>query len=100
MLKHIVFIRLSSNYSNIEKENILKEISFKLNELPNSINEIIRLETGLNISTRPSAFDLSLTVVFKDENDLGIYQVHPEHKKVLDYLGSLRIKTAVVDYII
>jgi len=99
MLKHIVFIKLSSNYSETEKRAILKEISLQLNELPKHIDKILKLETGLNISKRPTAFDLLLSVEFDNEKDLNIYQVHPKHKEVLNYLSSLKLSTAVVDYI-
>ena len=58
MLKHIVFIKLSANYSESEKYSIINKINLKLNNLTDQINEILKLETGLNISKRPSAFDL------------------------------------------
>ena len=100
MLKHIVFIKLKDSYSSEEKENIIKEITLKLNALPKYISEIVHLETGINFSTRPSAFDLSLYVEFKNKEELQNYQVHPKHKEVLVYLGGLELETAVVDYII
>ena len=98
MLKHIVFIKLKGNYSEKEKSEILKKLKQMLDSLPSSIEAIEEMETGLNFSTRPSAFDLALTVSMKDEDALNTYRVHPEHKKVLDYMGSLELETAVVDY--
>ena len=99
MLKHIVFIKLSAAYNESEKHGIINEIILQLNDLPNHIDEILDLETGLNVSSRPSAFDLSLSVTFTSEKELNIYQVHPKHKEVLKYLSSLELSTAVVDYI-
>jgi len=98
MLKHIVFIKLKDSYSAEEKQGIIKEIASKLSSLPKYITEIVKLETGINFSMRPSAFDLSLYVEFKNKEELQSYQVHPKHKEVLTYLGSLEIETAVVDY--
>jgi hypothetical protein len=100
MIKHIVFIRLKDVYSSSEKIDIIKEIELRLNELPQYINEIIKLETGINFNVKASAFDLSLSVDFDTKDDLQKYQVHPKHKEVLSYLGSLDIEVAVVDYII
>jgi len=100
MIKHIVFIRLKDVYSSSEKSDIIKEIEFRLNELPKYIDEIIKLETGINFNVKPSAFDLSLSVDFDTKDDLQKYQVHPKHKEVLSYLGSLDIEVAVVDYTI
>jgi hypothetical protein len=100
MIKHIVFIRLKDIYSSSERIDIIKEIELRLNELPQYINEIIKLETGINFNVKASAFDLSLSVDFDTKDDLQKYQVHPKHKEVLSYLGSLDIEVAVVDYII
>ena len=98
MLKHIVFIKLTGDYSEGGKTEILKKLKQMLDALPAAIDVIEDMETGLNFSTRASAFDLALTVSLKDEEALNNYRVHPEHKKVLDYMGSLELKTAVVDY--
>ena len=98
MLKHIVFIKLNESYSKQAKEQVLKKIEQILNELPKYIDEIITLETGINFNSRPTAFDLSLSIDFKDKTDLSTYQVHPKHQEVLAHLGTLDLKTAVVDY--
>jgi hypothetical protein len=98
MLKHIVFIKLKGNYPAEEKERILHRLKDMLNTLPTAIDAISQMETGLNFSTRAAAFDLALTVTLNDEDALNEYRVHPEHKKVLDYMGSLELETAVVDY--
>ena len=98
MLKHIVFFKLSNTYLGKEKDTIINKISRMLNNLPKSINEIIKIEVGMNISTRPTSYDLSLYVEFDNETDLNAYQVHPSHQQVILYLNTLDIETAVVDY--
>jgi hypothetical protein len=81
-----------------------KEVSMRLKEmlevLPEYIPELKGMEVGLNINTRPSAFDIVLTVDLEDEDGLNAYRVHPEHKKVLDYLEGKIEKSAVVDYFV
>jgi hypothetical protein len=99
MLQHIVFIRLDKDYSQNEKITILEKLQLMLNDLPKHIEEIKHLETGLNISSRGSAFDLSLSVELSNEADLESYRIHPKHKDVLNYMSSLKLETAVVDYI-
>ena len=98
MLKHIVFIRLKGKDAGANKREILQKLKSMLDALPAAIADIDKMETGLNFSTRPSAFDLALTVDLKDEDALNRYRVHPEHKKVLDYMAGLDMETAVVDY--
>ena len=80
------------------------EVSLKvksmIEKLLDDIPELKRMEVGLNVSIKPSAFDLVLTSDFDDENGLNVYREHPKHQKVLDYLQSVMEKAAVVDYYI
>jgi len=99
MLKNIVMIRFI-DYSEEEKSQLILEVNSKLNNLRLWISEILRLETGINISDREVAFDFILTINFQDKNSLEIYLNHPEHLKVIYFLNSLKIETAVVDYYI
>ena len=98
MLTHIVFIRFKG-YELPEKEKIIKNLKEKLDRLTESIDVIVELETGININTRPSAYDLALVVKFENEAALNAYRTHPEHVKVLDYMKTLNIETGVVDYL-
>lgn len=97
MLRHIVMIKLNKEKNNIEVVNKLKNILLDLNQ---SIDSLLNIEVGINVSTKPSAFDLVLTADFDDEIGLDKYRVHPEHVKVLDYLNIVMEKVTVVDYVI
>jgi len=96
-LKHIVFIKVLEEDTAIKDQN-LSELKNRLETLPQFIEDIQHLEVGINFSTRQSAFDLSLYVHLADEDALNRYRVHPEHIKVLDFMKSLNLQTAVVDY--
>ncbi len=100
LLKHIVFIKYVETNSTDNKVEFLNILRFKLESLKDSIDEIVNLEVGINISNRPTAFDMSLYVQFETEKDLAIYSKHPEHVKVLDFMRSVELETAVVDYLI
>lgn len=100
MLIHIVMLRLKEELSPNEKERAATELMHMLQALSQSIPELLSMETGRNISTRPSAFDLVLTATFENEAALDIYRVHPEHQKVLQRISQLVSETAVVDYIV
>ncbi len=97
MIKHIVMFRLSGNTAQLKKDNILK-----LKELLDSLNDKIRvirhLETGLNISTRPAAFDLVLISEFNSREDQQAYSDHPDHQKVVHFLNEAGVTIAVVDF--
>ncbi len=99
-LKHIVFIKLADNSNSKESRLFLSTLSDMLNKLPDSIMQIRQLEVGMNISSRASAYDMALQLVVDNENDLEEYRNHPEHMKVLAFMKTVALQTAVVDYII
>jgi transcriptional regulator CtsR len=77
-----------------------KQVKQMLEDLLPAIDELKRMEVGLNINTKPSAFDLVLTADFDNEDGLNVYRAHPDHVRILDFMKNTVEKTAVVDYII
>ena len=94
MLKHIVMFKLKEENFNA---NIL-ELKDKLDQLKNKIPQLENLETGINTSKSPSAFDLILVTVFKDEKALNAYREHPDHQDVLSLVKDITEQVKVVDY--
>lgn len=97
MLRHIVMIRIKEN---LDKVDVSKEMKNKLEALEDSIESLLKIEVGINVSTKQSAFDVVLTADFVNEENLDKYRVHPEHVLVLDYLKIVMDKAVVVDYFI
>ena len=95
MLRHIVMMKFSDR-ENAGKQ--AEQVKKMLEDLVPTIHELKRMEVGLNINTKPSAFDLVLTADFDDENGLNIYRAHPDHVKILDFMKNTVEKTAVADY--
>lgn len=96
MLRHIVLIKFKDG---VDSRSVAIKFKKMLEELENSIVSLIRIEVGINISTKPSAHDIVLTADFNDIDGLDNYRIHPEHVKVLEYLKTVMDKVAVVDYI-
>lgn len=96
MLRHIVMIKFKDNV-NIQEASI--KLKSKIEALERSIETLINIEVGINISTKASAQDIVLTADFENEEGLNYYRDHPEHVKVLEYLKKVMEKAAVVDYI-
>ena len=94
MLRHIVMFKFPEGTD----KNIARQLKHMLESLLQSVPELKGMKVGLNINTRPSAFDIVLTADFDDEEGLNAYRVHPEHKKVLAFLEGKTEKSAVVDY--
>ncbi|RLD91632.1 MAG: Dabb family protein [Bacteroidetes bacterium] len=95
MLRHIVMVKFKDRESVSETSDKLKKI---LVALEKSVDSLKRMEVGININTRLSAFDVVLIADFDDEAGLNSYRIHPEHVKVLDFLKDTMEKSAAVDY--
>jgi len=89
-------IKLKDDES-IEDESV--KLKKMLENLKADIPSLLVIEVGVNISSRPSAFNLVLTADFENEIGLNAYRIHPAHKEVLNYMESVVEKTAVVDYV-
>jgi hypothetical protein len=97
MIRHIVMIRVKGKNPEEKRTNAIR-MKEAIDGLMGKVPELISMETGLNVNDKPMAYDLVLTSVFNSMEELDIYRVHPEHKKVLDLLYELKEETAVVDY--
>lgn len=92
MIKHIVFFKLPEKFT---QKDLLVE---KLNNLKDQIDLIKALEVGINFAQSNRAFDISLTVVVKNKEDLQAYAIHENHLPVVEFIKSNGIETKVVDY--
>ncbi|ORU92886.1 MAG: stress responsive protein [Cycloclasticus sp. symbiont of Bathymodiolus heckerae] len=98
MLKHIVLWTLhDSAEGNSKEENALLAKS-RLEALKDTIPEIIDIEVGVNHVGQGSSVDLSLYSVFANEAALKRYQAHPEHQKILPFIGAITNGRHVIDY--
>ena len=99
MIKHIVMWKLKDFSEGRSKAENMQIIKNKLEALKGKVAGLEKLEVGLNISGSETSFDLVLYSEFSDEQALQAYQTHPEHLVVREFVGKVREKRAVVDYI-
>lgn len=98
MIKHIVMWKLkdfAEGKDKMENANIIKK---NLENLQKEINQIRFIEVGIDINKSSQAYDVVLYSEFENMEDLNIYQNHPEHIKVSDFVGKVRDARVVVDY--
>jgi len=95
MLRHIVMLKFKNQDSLPVVSEKTKQM---LVSLESTIETLKNMEVGINISTKPAAFDLVLTADFDNEEGLNYYRTHPEHVKVLNFLKETVEKSAAVDY--
>jgi len=78
-------------------ENALK-LKKAIEDLKIFIDDLKRIEVGLNFNEKPHSYDLVLTAIFETEEGLNNYRNHPEHKKLMIFLKTVTEESAVVDY--
>ena len=97
MLRHIVTWNYKDGLSDIEnKENALK-VKHELESLISCINGIIEMKVYIN-ELKSSNRDIILNSLFVSEDALSAYQVHPEHRRVSEFIGSVMQNRACIDY--
>ena len=99
MLKHIVMWKFKDFAEGKSREENIEFIKSGLENLVNLIPQIKFLEVGKNINADAS-YDAILYTEFESPEDLEIYQNHPEHKKISEYVSKVRNARVVGDYII
>ena len=100
MIKHVVMWKLkevSEGKTKLENAKIMKEL---LEGLPAKIEELDKVEVGINILKGEDAAicDVVLTTECKDEEALKAYAVHPDHQKVVQFIKKVAVERRVVDY--
>ncbi len=98
MIKHLVMWKLKNNAEGAGKEENARRIRTEIESLKNKIPQIKRIEVGLNCIPSDAAYDLALYSEFANEKDLDLYQKHPEHVKIAEFIAKVRESRVVVDY--
>lgn len=98
MLKHIVMWKLEEFAEGKSKAENAQWMKTHLEALVPIIPQIKALEVGINVNRSDAAYDAVLVSLFENEEELNVYQHHPEHVKVSTYCKKIRVSRVVVDY--
>ena len=98
MIKHIVVWKLKESAEGCSKIENAKKMKAMLEGLQSVIKEIQYIEVGLNVNSSEAAYDIVLYSEFQSREALEIYQKHPEHERVGEFVGKVRLERKVVDY--
>jgi hypothetical protein len=66
--------------------------------LKGKISELKYIEVGENYELDAKSYDIALISHFESIEDLDVYRVHPEHQKVVAYVGEVTDARAAVDF--
>lgn len=98
MIKHIVMWKLKEEHDGLGKPEIAKKLKKELEDLKEKIPQIIEIEAGINFNPSEASYDVALYSSFESNDDLEIYQKHPDHMKVAEFVSQIRTQRCVVDY--
>jgi rhodanese-related sulfurtransferase len=98
MIKHVVMWKLKEFAEGADRAGNAQKLKTKLLALTGTIPQIVHLEVGINMMASDATYDVVLVSAFKNEQDLDIYQNHPDHRAVADFVGKIRENRVVVDY--
>lgn len=98
MINHVVLFKLKKFETPALKQEALNQFESKLLALKNVIPELKYIEVGKHYQLNSPSYDLSLITHFENTDDLDTYRVHPEHKKVIEFVEQIAADRAAVDY--
>ena len=98
MVRHIVAWSFKEGFSDEEKQVHALKIKTELEALPNIIGGIVELNVQINLLPTSNRSAM-LNSLFESEEALKAYQVHPEHKKVSEFVRSVMEYRVCLDYI-
>lgn len=98
MINHIVLWKLKDFAEGASKKENALRVKAMLEDMRGKVPGMLRLEVGLNFESSDSACDVSLYTEFESRQALDGYQIHPEHRKVKEFLPLVRSERYVVDY--
>ena len=97
MINHVVLFKLKE-FPAEEKRQVINKFKSMLLALKEKISELKYLEVGENYELEAKSFDLALISHFENLDGLEAYRVHPEHQKVVSYVGEVTEARAAVDF--
>ncbi|WP_027520574.1 Dabb family protein [Bradyrhizobium sp. Ec3.3] len=96
-IRHIVMWRLRGETAD-ERTAARTKVKTLFEGLRGLIDGLTHIEVGVDVSDVDYACDVVLFSEFRDSTALQAYATHPEHLRVREALGDLRIGRFQVDY--
>ncbi len=93
MITHIVFFKLKYR----SQQNVGKARDVLLG-MKGKIPQLRHLEVGVDVLHSQRSFDIALVTKFDSLEELEMYQKHPVHVEVANYMTSVRKVAVAVDY--
>ena len=95
MVKHIVCWNIKED---LDKEGVFEEMKLRVEAMNGEIPGLITIELGRSFNNSEVALDVALYSELEDKDALKVYQDHPMHLHVKEFIGAVTSERCVVDY--
>lgn len=96
MIKHIVMFRLAGEAA--ARQAMANEFKAAIEALPTQISQLKSVEVGLNDGPAAGNWNIVLTALCDNYDDLAAYSAHPAHLACVAIIKAAIEQRACVDY--
>jgi len=94
MIQHVVLMKFKQDVDDADAD----ALAALLDDLPNTIIEIIAYEFGRDVVRSPRSYDFGLVSLFANLEALDRYRRHPAHLVVVEKLTAMCDDIIAVDF--
>jgi len=99
MIRHIVMWTIKEGETPRMKFERMAEMKIRLLELKTRIPEIMNMEVSFSApNAAEDNHDIVLISEFNSWSDLDVYQKHPAHLEVAEYVRNVKQNRAAIDF--
>jgi hypothetical protein len=89
--------KFTDEFEGMAKEEIMDKVTEMFVHLKKTIPQIKFMSVERDVLRSERSFDMIYVTEFESLDELEIYRVHPEHMKVAQFIGKVRVAQAVTD---
>lgn len=97
MIKHIVMWKMKANAEGADAAANMKLMQERLTALKAIIPQIAEYACGADFVHTPASYDFAICCTVKNRKDLQIYNDHPDHVAVKQFIAKVTETRAVAD---
>jgi hypothetical protein len=97
MIKHIVFWKVKED---LDYDGVFDEMKIRVDAMNGEIPGLNHVELGRDFNGSDVAYDIALYSEIESKDALKVYQDHPKHLFVKEFIGAVTSERAVVDYLV
>ena len=95
MIKHIVCWNIKDD---LDINGVYEEMKIRVEAMNGEVPGLIKVELGRDFNGSDVAYDVVLYSEMESKEALAVYQDHPMHLHVKEFIGAVTSARCVIDY--